>query len=294
MKALGQWVYDTSDRLGGGGFSDVYRCHRPEEPGIHLAIKVLKNPAHQKTLQREVQALNAMQGCPGVPRLMDHGRDHAGNLCLVTELMAGIRLDRLVHQQGRLGEQAVQAMAQQILSVLQVAHGIGLLHKDITPGNILWNGEHASLIDWGVSEPLGEGRAPHIRSKREYCAPEYFHHLHGMASDFYSLAWVMVFALTGSQPYHFDGEKDPNYRVVAHCLERPEFALNIPPEWGPLLWNWTSKDPGLRAVAYQLDDLVALGPHLKNDWVTSHDFRRLQHAVGWRRLAERYEATVEK
>lgn len=287
MKDLGPWSYRTFDRLGGGGYADVYRCQRPEEPNVHFAIKILKNPQYVKTLQRELNALTILQGCRGVPQVIDHGRDIAGQLCLVTDLMPGKRLDALVRQNGPLDEPSTLAMAQQILKILEVAHGRDLLHKDITPGNVLINGTQTSLIDWGVSEPVGDGQAPHIRSKREYCAPEYFYYKHCKGSDFYSLAWVMVFAMTGRQPYHFDEEPDQGYRVVAHVMERPTTSDSLPHAWRPMIENWLSKQPQKRILDY---DLRTEETDLNRQWsslLEGRDYRQLQREFSYWHLGSR-------
>lgn len=294
MKPLEDWTYLPSQRLGGGGYSDVYRCHRPEEPDTHCAIKVLKNPKYLKTLERELKALNTMRGCPGVPQVIDHGRDRAGQLCLVTDLKPGKRLDTLVRDKGPLDENTTLAMAQQILDILKVAHGKDLLHKDITPGNILLDGMQVSLIDWGVSEPLGDGRAPHIRSKREYCAPEYFYYKHCKASDFYSLAWVMVFAMTGRQPYHFDEESDSGYRVVAHVMERPGLSAPVPKEWQPLIENWLSKEPKRRVLDYRFAARGLDNDHFHTTTQEGKDYRQLRREFSFWHLGARLKIEYAK
>lgn len=287
MQALGNWTYHTSDRLGGGGYADVYRCHRPNDPDTPFAIKILKNPKHQRTLQRELDALRILQGCAGVPQVYDHGRDANGKLCLVTNLLAGRRLDTLVKQAGPLDEHRTLSMAQKILQILEVAHGQDLLHKDITPGNILIDGTEVSLIDWGVSEPVGDGRAPHIRSKREYCAPEFFYYRHCKGSDFYSLAWVMVFALTGRQPYHFDIEKDPGYRVVAHVVERPILPELNHSTWKSVIENWLDKQSEVRTLIYKLEMLDQINKKNLSNIMEGKDYRQLTRELSFWHLGAR-------
>lgn len=255
--ALGAWRYDPAERLGGGGYAQAYRCRESALHPQQCAIKVFDDPYYANTFERELAALQVMRGCPGTLALVDHGRDTAGRLCIVTELAPGTRLDKLIIKQGTISDTQLRKILRQLLPVLQHAHGHGWLHKDIKASNILFDGSKATLIDWGVAEPLGDGRAESIRAKQDYVAPECFAGRHGIATDFYSLGWLIVEALTGARPYHFSTNHDRDYKVAAHCLERPELPESLPASWRPLVFAWIARDPAQRLAGYDLEDLLA-------------------------------------
>ncbi|MCK2096966.1 serine/threonine protein kinase [Thauera aromatica] len=281
MRRLGTWTPDR--RLGGGGYAEAFLCHGPAAPD-GAALKVFIDPTHVNTFEREIAALMLVDGGGGTPRLLDHGRDDGGRLCIVTELAPGVRLDRRLRDAGPLPAAVLPAMVRQILATLAVAHDRELLHKDIKASNLLMDGERFVLIDWGVSEPFGDGRAETIRAKQDVVAPECYYGRHGPATDFYALGWLIVHAATAAQPYRFDAIHDPDYRVVAHCLERAELPPTLPAEWRPLVANWIGKRPENRLIGYDLDLLLASAAGARCD-AGAIDWRNVGRNTGFLRQA---------
>ncbi|MCO5355967.1 serine/threonine protein kinase [Acidovorax kalamii] len=254
LQSLGPWQYRIEDRLGGGGLAQAYRCIHPDLPG-KFAIKILKNPTHVNTLLREVRALIALDGFAGVPALIDHGRDQRGQLCMVTTLMPGVRLDHHVRRTGPLSSADTLGIVQQLLDILQHAHSKGLLHKDIKHSNILLEGHRVSLIDWGASEFTHELPSETLRAKSSYMAPECYFGQHGPGSDFYSLGWLAVYLATGREPFHCSEVKDKHYWAVAHLLEQPRWPRDLPREVSAVALQWLARSPSLRNIAYDLTQL---------------------------------------
>ena len=254
LQPLGPWTYRTEDRLGGGGLAQAFRCTRPGDPQGY-AIKVLKNPQHANTLLREVGALIAVEGHPAIPALHDHGRNAAGDLCLVSTLMPGTRLDHWVRRHGPLPVEGTLSVIAQVLGILRHAHERGLLHKDLKHSNLLIDQGHVTLLDWGASERLDEPPAETIRAKPMFVAPECQAGRHGAASDFYALGWLVVFLATGAEPFHCAQLKDRAYWGLAHVLERREWPPLAPP-LRQLAGHWLHRDPARRSVAYDLQALL--------------------------------------
>lgn len=254
LRSLGPWQYRIEDRLGGGGLAQTYRCIHPDLPG-KFAIKILKNPAHVNTLLREVRALIALDGYAGVPALIDHGRDQCGQLCMVTTLMPGVRLDHHVRRTGPLSSADTLGVIQQLLAILQHAHSKGLLHKDIKHSNILLEGHRVSLIDWGASEFTHELPSETLRAKSSYMAPECYFGQHGPGCDFYSLGWLAVYLATGCEPFHCSEVRDKHYWAVAHLMEQPRWPSNLPQEVSAVALQWLARSPPLRNIAYDLTRL---------------------------------------
>lgn len=288
LKALGSWDFDPADRLGGGGYAQVYRCHKADSPAVLRAIKIFDNNSYVNTLEKEVKALEVIQDCPHTPKLLDYGRGSDGRLCIVTELVSGTRLDRHVRANGVLSLDQTFQMLRQMLTLLTVSHDRGLLHKDIKASNLMIDGDSFCLLDWGVAEFVGDQRSEGIRANQDFVAPECFGGHHTYATDFYSLAWLAVFALTGKLPYHFDSNKARDYRALAHVLERPELSLDIAPPMRWLLLSWLGKDPAQRYIGYDIDALLATVPPPKFDVWGTRDYRQLQREFSYAHLAARH------
>jgi serine/threonine protein kinase len=288
IPTLGDWRYTLEERLGGGGYAQAYRCHRVSLPAEAYSIKVFANPLYANTFESEVRALQAMTGCPGTPALIDYGRNEQGKLCLVTAFAPGERLDRHIRSQGPISPQQTSELIAQTLAVLSHAHSRGLLHKDVKASNILVSGNRFTLLDWGVAEPVGSGRSESIRAKQDYVAPECYYGDHHFATDFYSLGWLAVEALTGALPYHFQEIRDADYRVAAHCLERPRLPPGIPAALRNLILNWLDKRPAHRLVGYDLTEVQSEARGYAADFSADMDVRQIKHECSYLHQAARH------
>lgn len=252
---LGRW--ECGVPLGAGGYAEVFACTAAD--GRPAALKRFRDPYYANTFEREIAALTALAGCPHTPVLLDHGRDAAGRLCIVTTRAHGEPLAQLLRT-APLGELAVRRLLEQLLALLAHAHARGWLHKDIKASNLLYDGRDFTLLDWGIAEPIGSGRAETIRSRsQDAVAPEHYQGRHGVAADFYQLGLLACHALAGRLPYHLATERSRDYRVAAHCLESAELpAASGDPQLRELIGAWLAKKPERRPVAYHLPQLLAL------------------------------------
>lgn len=288
IQPLRNWLYTVEERLGGGGYAQAYRCHNVAFPDGEYAIKVFNDSSYINTFEKEVRVLQTLKGCPSTPPLVDYGRNEEGKLCLVTGFVPGVRLDRHIRSSGPLSLDQTLTLIAQILVVLSYAHARGLLHKDIKASNILMDGDHFTLLDWGVGEPRSNGRSEAIRAKQDFVAPECYYGNHDFATDFYSLGWLTVYVLTGVLPYHFADIRDSDYRVVAHCLERPELPADIPALLRSLVLNWLGKKPENRLVGYDLPVLLAEAAGREPDFSWQMNLRQIQREYSYLHLAARH------
>jgi len=219
--------YRLEEPIGRGGAAEVWRAfdERLERP---VAVKLLfphVQAGERSRFAREVQAL-ARLSHPGVVPIYDLGEEE-GRLYFVMELVEGGSFDRLgPFEEGVEGRRLLQA-ALEVLDTLDHLHRRGILHRDLTPANILTTPEgHAKVMDFGLAYLAGsEGltRTGYTIGTPLYMAPE---QATGKeltpAADLYAFGAVLYKALTGEPP--FSGEHDQAI-LYKHVYEQPE-----PPE----------------------------------------------------------------
>ncbi|OBK80080.1 serine/threonine-protein kinase [Mycobacterium sp. 1274761.0] len=225
------YVIDAA--LGRGGYADVYRAHRPADPGRPVALKVLdedhRGEEQTARLQREFEFAHQLDH-PHVITVYDNGVGW-----LTMEVIDGGTSTALPDTQTRL-----TALAQ-IADALDYTHHRGIVHCDVKPSNILVSQDfsRAVLIDFGVAFAVAETAAwastTQIEASLPYTAPEL---LRGRApsalTDQYALACTAVELLLGAPPYA--GTATWMELVDAH-INRPVPSYSHKIAWVPRLFD---------------------------------------------------------
>ncbi|HVE94171.1 MAG TPA: serine/threonine-protein kinase [Acidimicrobiales bacterium] len=233
--------YEIGSLLGRGGMGDVHRAidHRL---GREVAVKFLRNDlAAQPDVRNrfEAEARSAARlSHPNVVMVLDSGEFERCPY-LVMECLPGRTLyDELVR--GPLPPDRVRAVAYDVLGALGAAHDLGILHRDVKPGNILLTDDgRAKLADFGIAkstEGLDHTLVGQVLGTPAYLAPE---RLTGEpatpSADLYALGVVLYEALTGKQPFRGDTPI-----AVAHAIATSDAE--------PLSQRCAEVDPALAAV----------------------------------------------
>ncbi|WP_068139526.1 serine/threonine-protein kinase [Roseimaritima ulvae] len=258
--SLGPYV--ITDWIGQGGMGQVFKAVH-KVMGRESAVKVL--PAERSTQEsresflREIR-LQAGLDCPYLVRAFDAGED-GGVHYLVTEYVPGTDLRRLVRRRGPLPMDQAASVIMQAALGLDYAHRLGLVHRDVKPGNILVTPEgHAKVSDVGLAAwSMGlddDPRAGKIVGTVDYISPEQIRSpLHiGPESDIYSLGCTMYYALCGKVPYPGG---DSVSKCRRHCEETPwhprKFVPELDEELVEIIADMMEKDPARRiATAAQV------------------------------------------
>src|SRR5690606_12013386 len=93
----------------------------------------------------------------GVARVLDAEIDST-DAFVVTELLDGQDLAAHVREHGPLSADDLADLAEQLRAALEVVHGAGVLHRDLTPGNVLMTSRGPVLIDFGIAQAADEAR----------------------------------------------------------------------------------------------------------------------------------------
>ncbi len=206
--------YVVEGFVAGGGMGQVYVARDPRLDR-HVAVKLLHpqiaaSPTAAARFQLEARALSRVVH-PNVVAIHGFGR-HGAGWYLVMEYIEGESLEHRLERSGRLSLADTLTVTRQVASGLAEAHALGLVHRDVKPGNILLRnlasgGQLAKVVDFGLASQQGGGRAQDvgILGTPAYMSPEQIRGkpLDGR-SDLYSLAVVVYQMLTGRLPYFRD------------------------------------------------------------------------------------------
>ena len=201
--------YELHESIGSGGFGAVYRAHQAGV-GRDVAIKIIlpqfaQLPEFSQRFESEAQIIARLEHIHIVP-LFDYWKDEDGTAFIVMRWLKGGNLrSKLKH--GPLTHYDVARLVEQISEALALAHQHGIIHRDIKPGNILFD-EHfnAYLSDFGIAKDTVQGleitAAGKTPSTPAYAAPE---QIMGQEvtprADIYSLGMTVYEALAGKYPF---------------------------------------------------------------------------------------------
>jgi len=234
--------YGVFDILGVGGFGTVYRAY-DSRIDSDVAIKIILPEADiigadSKARFRQEADLLAQLKSNRIVRVFDIGETD-GLLYMVLQLVPGKPLKQLLKENGALGLERAVSITAQVLEGLSDAHAMGLIHRDLKPGNILVDQDReddVKLIDFGIAKVMGahQDEAPKtgtglVLGTVRYMAPEQLRE-DGLASpqtDLYSVGILFFEMLTGRPPYNGSPAEIAAAQLYAAPPDIPE-AFGIP------------------------------------------------------------------
>jgi serine/threonine protein kinase len=223
--------YRLLSTIGRGGMGIIYRAARDGQSDP-VALKVLppeltRSAEFVSRFEREAN-LALRVSHPNLVRALDCG--HAGGrLYYAMELVDGMRLSDVLEARGRLSEFPAIGIGYDIAGALTAIETLGLVHRDVHPGNILVTPDGvAKLMDFGLVKPvvgdLMDVTAPDmIVGTPQYMSPEQVAGAGELdiRTDVYSLGTTLYHAVTGRRP--FDGKSPPEIlrRIVKETAPDP-------------------------------------------------------------------------
>ncbi len=216
--------YRIEERIGRGGMGVVYRAQHMNLQR-RAAIKIIapefaETKGFRSRFIREARIAAALQH-PNIVTVYDAGQ--AGQtLYIAMQFIRGSDLAAILSEEGRLRPYRAIDVCRQVASALDAAHGMGLIHRDVKPGNVLIEGRRAYLTDFGLTKRSGSTKsqltqAGELVGTIHYVAPE---QIEGgdvdARTDVYSLACLLFHCLTGNVPF----ERETDVAVIyAHLSE---------------------------------------------------------------------------
>jgi serine/threonine-protein kinase len=247
-------IYEIDRMIGAGGMGEVYKCHEIQT-GAAVAIKMLlpdmaENEAALALFRREAAALHHLPHEAIVRYFVFTVEPTLQRPYLAMEFVDGHSLSDILAD-GPLAFEALLKLMRRIASGLQAAHERGIIHRDVSPDNIivpLGDVTRAKIIDFGIARSTQMGDKTIIGSgfagKDNYVSPEQVG-LYGSEvtakSDIYSLGLLLFYALTG-QKLDMGGSQ---FQLVEKRRRVPDLG-GVDMRIRPLLERMLQPDPANR------------------------------------------------
>jgi serine/threonine protein kinase len=239
--------YQILDRLGIGGMGEIFKVRH-----IHLnelrVIKIMRPnvAADDQGLQRFLQEArtSTMIKHKNLAMLYDFSTLEDGSYYMVWEFIDGTNIQKWIGQNGPVPSRLAVEMSIQALNGLEHLHSMGLIHRDISPENIMLSQDHhgkllVKVIDFGIAKQLAEGEGGQgltqtgmFLGKLKYASPEQAgflkegEHL-DPRSDLYSFGIVMYEMLAGKAPFN---ATNPHGYILKHVTEKPQPIHDLNPD----------------------------------------------------------------
>ncbi len=280
--------YRLEQQVGRGGFAVVFRA-LDERLGRPVALKILSpalassSPEFRRRFIAESRAAAAVDD-PHIIPVYEAG-EADGVLFIAMRYVAGGDLRQVLEREGALAPDRAADFVSPVASALDAAHGAGLVHRDVKPGNILVDAragrpDHVYLSDFGIVKGAALGSLTGVGSSNlgtpDYMAPE---QISGQPvdgrTDQYSLACVTVQLLTGTVPFQRDSVPA---LIYAHLSVPPPSLSSLRPDLPPAVDRVVTKAMAKAAekrydscgdFADALRDALDLAPYHRRTPVTA-------------------------
>jgi hypothetical protein len=242
-----------------GHAGDLYRAtHTLMDKPVIVVLMPAASGADMDAMQRFFDAAKAAARVvhPNILNVTDFGRDAGGHAYAVCDAATGETLKQAIHREGQMDASSAAALAEQIAAGLTAAHGTGIIHGNLTAGQVLLadpgDGTTVGKV-FGFETPNPINASDDVTATAAadfaYIAPEQCAGADDAdeRGDIYSLGVILYEMLAGVVP--FSGEK-PTDVMLKHIEEMPAplvaFRKDLPDVIEPIVLKAVAKAPELR------------------------------------------------
>ena len=265
-------TYRIENILGRGGTSEVYKA-RNEISGRFVAIKALKSEFSGDegylTLMRREEEIREIRH-DAVVRYSENHRTPSGMIYLVMDYVEGPGLDAKIKSGGMSAPDLI-AVCKRVASGLKVAHDRRIIHRDLSPDNIILRGDvpsEAVIIDFGIAKDANPGAQTIVGNefagKYAYAAPEQLSGHTDARSDLYALGALLLATFRAKRP-----DIGANPMEVLKKKALPLDTQGVPEPLKSIIDKLTQPDPAMRfqsaddllsTIDYGMDERTVVAP----------------------------------
>lgn len=249
--------YAIERLLGQGGMGRVFAARDPES-GEEIALKVLsaglaEDPEKFRRFEQEVLALARLDH-PGIVRLLGPLERDGDLTFFAMERLEGETLSARLRRDGPLPAADALAIARPLFAALAAAHGAGVVHRDIKPGNVFLSGDRVVLTDFGLArmEDITRlTRTGQLMGTLDYMSPEQCEGAGvDLRTDLYAAGIVLYEMLAGDPPFR---QASPGAVLRGHLSETApridRIRADLPEGLGRIVSRLLEKNPAKRYAA---------------------------------------------
>ncbi|MEU5738304.1 protein kinase [Streptomyces tendae] len=263
-RALAGGRYQLRDLLGEGGMASVHLAY-DSVLDRQVAIKTLhtelgREQAFRERFRREAQAVAKLTHT-NIVSVFDTGEDDLDGMTtpyIVMEYVEGRPLgsvlDEDVRQQGAMPADKALKITADVLAALEISHEMGLVHRDIKPGNVMMTKRAVvKVMDFGIARAMQSGVTSMTQTGMVVGTPQYLSPEQALGrgvdarSDLYSVGIMLFQLVTGRLPFDADS---PLAIAYAHVQEEPVAPSTVnralPPAVDALVARALKKNPNER------------------------------------------------
>jgi hypothetical protein len=263
--------YRLVSLVGTGGMGAVWEAW-DERLQRRVAVKQLRLPPELTDREAELASQRAMREARITARLHHPNAisvfdvvDEDGRPCLIMQFVPSMTLAEVLKEGGPLHPHEAAQVGAQVAAALTAAHELGIVHRDVKPGNILIADDGTALLsDFGISRALDDltlTTTGMVHGTPAYLAPEVARGEQAtFASDLFCLGATLYAALEGSPPFGTDTNAIALlHRVAAGNFEPPRRSGPLTPVLLQLLAEDPAARPPMYAAARMLEELTSGG-----------------------------------
>jgi len=238
-----------------GAFTYVYHLKQKTKEGNRdQIVRVISDIRDHQTIKREKDLLNYLNQ---FPEFIHFNEIRKVGYCYLQffDFLGEKNLKHRVKKEGPLLKDQAKSLLKNMVEVLERVHGVGFVHGDIKPSNIVFGEKRCFLIDWTNSIPsLSSFDTETMVGDKKYCPPERMNGILDDSGDVYSLGCTLYFSLTGKHIFSLEEEKEVANQLWSQAHHLACNLEDLPTFFRELISWMTQKDANKRP---SLSDLKA-------------------------------------